>query len=496
MGAIGGILRATSGPPSVSTVSSVKNKALGANIDNAIAGYGQVASQGDQALSDYISKYMAGEGAAQNRTNQEIGGIDQFYNGAMANQLAQLRAERASAMTNAADVATKQALRAQSNSRLTGSGGLGSYNSRQTIAALQPIRVQAALDNANQARTDLGYITQNQLGLTGQRNALAANQAAYGLVPQQQRLAMLQQRAGYLGNLGNLDQQNTFYGLQQKPNMWADVADSLDQGILNAAAIYGSVGSPGMGGAGKKKGGLIKGPGTETSDSIPIRVSKGEYVLPAEVTHMTGVLPLLERIRKIALKHREERLKFGHHVDGSEPIDVDSEVTQMASGGMVPAGLTAYRRGFAQKRDNPDLETVPTSIPAPHAQRMVTPPVGRRRGLTPMGYADGGLAGSAQQLGARAMADLTPEWGGAVILPTTGGTTGTSVGDAGGVPRRGLAPMPTSTGTRGLAPGQSPFFTPSNYNDLTPEWKAYGDYWSNYYNNPKSPGYVKPGTYE
>jgi hypothetical protein len=35
-------------------------------------------------------------------------------------------------------------------------------------------------------------------------------------------------------------------------------------------------------------GGKVKGPGTGTSDSIPIRVSTGEYVIPANVVRMKG----------------------------------------------------------------------------------------------------------------------------------------------------------------------------------------------------------------
>ncbi len=478
MGMMGGIARAVGGPPTVKTVSSVKNQALQGNIDQSITGYGDIAKQGDVALGDYISKYMSGQGAAQARTGQEVGSIDQFYNGAMSSQLAQLRAQRGQAMTSAADLATQQALRAQSGSRLTGSGGMGSYNSRMTIGALQPIRVQAALDNANQERADLGYVTQNQLGLAGQRNQMTAQQAGYGLVPQQQRLAMLQQRGQYLGQLGNLDQQNKFYGLQQDPNMAADILDSMDQGIMNAAAIYGSVGSPGMGGGGggggKARGGLIRGPGTETSDSIPTRLSRGEFVIPAEAVHMTGVLPLLERIRKIGLKHREERLHYGHLADNA-----------------------TFHRGMHPVHGKL-MDEMHARIKKAHVEHVETL---KRGGI--VGYADGGLAGSAQQLGARAMADLTPTWSSPTIIgegdqvgamgAPGAGVTGLG-GQSGGMRRRqGLAPMPQGYGSGSPA---NDYFTPSNRSDITPEWQQYGNYWSNYYHNPNSPGYVKPGEYE
>ena len=40
---------------------------------------------------------------------------------------------------------------------------------------------------------------------------------------------------------------------------------------------------------GLKAGGPVKGPGTSTSDSIPARLSKGEYVLPADTVKKVGV---------------------------------------------------------------------------------------------------------------------------------------------------------------------------------------------------------------
>lgn len=66
------------------------------------------------------------------------------------------------------------------------------------------------------------------------------------------------------------------------------------------------VGGTGDGGAGAyKKGGEIDGPGTETSDSIPIRVSDGEYVVNAAATQ--AFLPILEAINN----HGRQLMKRG-----------------------------------------------------------------------------------------------------------------------------------------------------------------------------------------
>lgn len=460
LGTMGGILRAAKGPPDYKTVSSVKNQAIaGANTgllnDFSTSGEGQ-----NQAFNDYIARYMANQPGAEKATGQEVGSIDQFYNGAMANQLAQLRAQRGQAMTRAAQLASQQALGSLNRSKVASQGGSSSYNARMAQGALTPIQVQAALDDANQSRADLGYITQNQLGLAGRRNAMNASQAeaSSGLIPQQQRLAALKDRTGVLSGITNIDQANTFYGLQQDPNVAADIFDSMDSGMGNLVGMVGSLaGSAGGGMMGMRKGGLVRGPGTATSDSIPIRVSKGEYVLPAEVVHMTGVLPLLERVRKIALKHREEREMYHHHITGLCPRD-DCKPKGKAKGGLV--------RGYASG------------------------------GMTGGGGGANmsGTFAAAQSLQDRAGRDLIPVWStGASMIPAEGQAPAGGGGGLSRPPR--TAPMPPS-GVSGGNVTQGPYTNMSNWSDVPVDWQRWSNQTADYYSNPKSPGYIAPGTYE
>jgi len=440
MGAIGGIARAVSGPGKYSTVSNVKNQQLAGAINAGISDLGTYRGDINSALGQFTSGWNAATPQTQTATNQEVGAIGQFYNGAMSNQLAQLRQQRQTATNAAADVAVQQALRAQNQSRLTGSGGLSSYNTRQGMAATTPIRVQAALDNANQARADLGYVTGNQIGLAGARQGLINQQAQRALVPAQQEGALRGQYNQLLGGLVNADQANTFYGLQKSPNQFADIADSLDQGILNAASIYSSIGTPGMGG--HARGGLIRGPGTWTSDSIPARLSTGEFVVPADVVHIPGVLPLLEKLRHLHRMHH-----VGKHQDALKARMKAAKVAK-ADGGMV-------------------------------------------RGYSGGGYADGGLAGSAQGLQARVDADLATNWAGPAMVPVA--DQGGGGGGWGGQRRSGgygAPPMP------GDVSSPSAYFHPSNFNDISPEWRDYALQTANKYNNPNSPHYIPPGTYE
>ena len=67
------------------------------------------------------------------------------------------------------------------------------------------------------------------------------------------------------------------------------------------------------------QGGKVKGPGTARSDSIPARLSKGEYVLPADTVKKVGVQNL-EQLRadthKFGNKHEKTLPRKAMHARG------------------------------------------------------------------------------------------------------------------------------------------------------------------------------------
>lgn len=100
----------------------------------------------------------------------------------------------------------------------------------------------------------------------------------------------LQQQLGATGMQGNLltqGYQNQLAGYQTQGQQMA--------ALLNAAGTaYGFLadGTPGGTDQPELEGdgmGRVYGPGTETSDSIPAMLSKGEYVIPADVVRKKGV---------------------------------------------------------------------------------------------------------------------------------------------------------------------------------------------------------------
>ena len=85
---------------------------------------------------------------------------------------------------------------------------------------------------------------------------------------------------------------------------------------------------------GFKPGGLIRGPGTETSDSIPARLSAGEYVLPADTVKAVGV-DQLDALREATHK------------------PVKGEVAKAARGffaGGTPGGLEEAYKNWQDKK--------------------------------------------------------------------------------------------------------------------------------------------------
>lgn len=402
-GFIGGAIRAFSGSPNVSVTSKVKNKALQGQLDSALGEFEGLKQTGQESLSDYLGKYFSDQPSRDAFTGQEVGAASNFYNGNVANTLASLRQSRAQAVNAAADVGVQQAIRATNSNALQGDGGPSSYQDREMMAAVAPIRTQAAADEAQQARADYGYVTQGQLDLSGKRSALETSNDASSLVPYQVKSGMYGQNMGYLGNLIQADQANHFYGLKQQTNPWADFADSADQGIMNAASIYSSVAGgmkdgglvrvKGYKDGGKVKngrkdyaagGGGVKGPGGPREDKVPAWLSDGEFVMPAAAVKMPGVLPLLEKIRQMALK------------DSTAPKG-PRRAGHYDMGGMVDPSIAA-NSGIADWSNisgGPD----PTSWGAPKS----APQGGGGKG-------GGGLSGQAMALQARADRDKMTQW--------------------------------------------------------------------------------------
>jgi len=164
-------------------------------------------------------------------------------------------------------------------------------------------------------------------------------------------------------------------------------------------------------------GGKVSGPGTKTSDSILARLSKGEYVLPAESVAQVG-LPTLEALRQQGLRARAGAppgYAMGGFVSDSQmmearakadPLDVasgrfDRENPMMRgmNAGMQP-GLP--RAGFFSEQTNPAMDAYrqarsgadPLDVASGRFDRE-NPLSGMAQGGLPR-FAEGGMVGQAE----------------------------------------------------------------------------------------------------
>lgn len=120
------------------------------------------------------------------------------------------------------------------------------------------------------------------------------------------------------------------------------VIDSIVEAARAAAAALASIGVGAAGGGGFAGGGAVHGPGTSTSDSIPARLSRGEWVIKAAAVRKYGhaLFYLLNSMRLPAKRLREmlHGFKDGGFAAGPmfRPIPVP---LRMAEGGAVTEAL-------------------------------------------------------------------------------------------------------------------------------------------------------------
>lgn len=77
-------------------------------------------------------------------------------------------------------------------------------------------------------------------------------------------------------------------------------------------------------GVGRATGGIVRGPGTDTSDSIPARLSDGEFVVNAKST--SAFLPLLTAINEAGLRSTANEMKLKLSFDENSPIPAELTV--------------------------------------------------------------------------------------------------------------------------------------------------------------------------
>jgi len=234
-----------SGDPKFRTLHNVKSPAIQSRLTGLLGDYDATRTGGQDALTKYIADYLAGQGAAETRTGEEMAPINRLYGGGVEADLAALRSGRTEAVNRAAKLGADYGIAAANRSSLGGDGSGGSYRDRLLMAATQPYYAQAAVDEANAARQDYGDVMGQQVALAGRRQAMQDALVARGLAPQAAEQAMYSQNLSNLGGLVGLENANNMYGLQQKTTglqRWGNFLNQqqgqMDSNQANAMQSY------------------------------------------------------------------------------------------------------------------------------------------------------------------------------------------------------------------------------------------------------------------
>lgn len=187
--------------------------------------------------------------------------------------------------------------------------------------ARQSVRDRGVALRANLANTGRGFInTSASLG------SLASGQAGAGVGAANTGSTAGLQNAQFMAQgFGNqaawmnqgFQNQMSAYEANQKANDMSGIGSlvGMGAGMMMGGPMGAAVGAK-LGGAVMADGGMVRGPGTGTSDSVrainvddgsPIRLSNGEFVLPADTTRALGKAALDQLVRKTHTPVRRTR---------------------------------------------------------------------------------------------------------------------------------------------------------------------------------------------
>lgn len=221
--------------------------------------------------------------------------------------------------------AAGQGLRAQSRMGLRPSAdAFAAVNSR--LQAAQAGATAGAMTNARYAARDTGLQMKTNAVNIGKGLPGTASTAASGAINAANSSGGLQFGANNSYNAG-MASANSFtntglnfmnaanqgytnlsnYGLQSYGMTSQQMA-----AMLNAAGTaYAFRADGGDAATGRPQGGAVSGPGTGISDSIPARLSDGEYVIPADVVKHKGVEFFDKLLEKYHMPAAEQKRRYG-----------------------------------------------------------------------------------------------------------------------------------------------------------------------------------------
>ena len=197
------------------TVATPRNQELADRVRDILGGQASQDRKTESALRGYESSLN--KGAVKGYASEEADYLSGIYGGGLESKLDSLRAEQASALRGAGDLARQNLRRDLKRAGFRSRGGAGSRLDRMAADRSEQIEVGIANQLANQQRADLDYLNRAQLANIGRRQGIMDSLAARELMPIQARNQMQGQQLNRLAQLGQIDRTNQIYHLAETP---------------------------------------------------------------------------------------------------------------------------------------------------------------------------------------------------------------------------------------------------------------------------------------
>lgn len=222
------------------TISNIKNPDIQAQINRALSGFSKRASDYNNRYDEFLNKFSQAADTQQKIATQEGEAVGDYFDGEMQARLDKILGGYKSAIGDLTGRLESSVYRNDDLYGMQNEGGMSSYRDRLIADQIAKINERSAEAVANREYDQLQWLEGQKQNLLGQRGEQQQALTQFEMLPEQYRGAMDQQLLNYLSGVTNLDQANTFYGVQRPYE--PDYGNTLDMlrelGLTDEQPMY------------------------------------------------------------------------------------------------------------------------------------------------------------------------------------------------------------------------------------------------------------------
>lgn len=253
MGGFGSVVNAFGPEDELEVKPLVKSQNIAALMASLQEAEQKAAFKNEWSIADFTKKHFATQWERQQQANQEADVFRKFHDGRMAATLAADETEFDRTTDGLLDLNLAEIANGRSRGFLGGDVAGSDRLERIAFGLQNQAKTRAARDIVDRKRSNLNWLTGNQVNSVGAVNNTLDKALMRILVPGQLQGQEVARRGGMLGLLDQIDKSNTFYPVNKNRTWMHQLGEGLD-GVMElaqeAASIYGSaMGGGAMGGS-------------------------------------------------------------------------------------------------------------------------------------------------------------------------------------------------------------------------------------------------------